>query len=46
MAVAAVGRGASCHAVARALECATSTVVGAVRRYREGGRRALRDRRR
>ncbi|WP_342378354.1 IS630 family transposase [Myxococcus stipitatus] len=45
MAVAAVGRGASCHAIARALECATSTVVGAVRRYREGGRQALRDRR-
>ncbi|WP_338870875.1 IS630 family transposase [Myxococcus stipitatus] len=45
MAVAAVGRGASCHAVARALECATSTVVSAVRRYREGGRQAFRDRR-
>ncbi|NVJ27172.1 IS630 family transposase [Myxococcus sp. AM011] len=47
MAVAAVGRGASCNAAARALGCATSTstVVGAVRRYREAGREALRDRR-
>ncbi|GEN05898.1 hypothetical protein MFU01_09350 [Myxococcus fulvus] len=45
MAVAAVGRGASCNAAARALGCATSTVVGAVRRYREAGRQALRDRR-
>ncbi|WP_371817414.1 IS630 family transposase [Myxococcus sp. CA051A] len=45
MAVAAVGRGASCNAAARNLGCATSTVVSAVRRYREGGRGALRDRR-
>ncbi|WP_233278245.1 helix-turn-helix domain-containing protein [Myxococcus stipitatus] len=45
MAVAAVGRGASCHAVARAMECATSAVVSAVRRYQEGERQALRDRR-
>ncbi|WP_223784733.1 helix-turn-helix domain-containing protein [Myxococcus faecalis] len=44
-AVAAVGRGASCRAAARWLECATSTVVAAVRRYREGGRHALRDKR-
>lgn len=45
MAVAAVGRGASCNAAARELGCATSTVVSAVRRYREKGRGALRDRR-
>ncbi|MFY1831996.1 helix-turn-helix domain-containing protein [Myxococcus fulvus] len=45
MAVAAVGRGASCNAAARELGCATSTVVSAVRRYREEGRRALRERR-
>ncbi|MFP2903509.1 IS630 family transposase [Pyxidicoccus sp. 3LFB2] len=45
MAVAAVARGASCNAAAQVLGCATSTVVCAVRRYREGGREALRDRR-
>jgi transposase len=43
MAVAAVSRGESCNAAARALSCATSTVVCAVRRYREGRREALRD---
>ncbi|WP_410478091.1 IS630 family transposase [Myxococcus sp. MxC21-1] len=40
-----MGRGASCRATAKALECATSTVVVAVRRYQEGGRQGLRDRR-
>lgn len=45
MAVGAVARGASCNAAAQVLGCATSTVVSAVRRYREGGREALRDRR-
>lgn len=45
MAVVAVSRGQSCSAAARGLSCATSTVVTAVRRYREGGREGLRDRR-
>ncbi|MCI0670873.1 MAG: helix-turn-helix domain-containing protein, partial [Myxococcaceae bacterium] len=45
MAVVAVSRGETCSAAARALSCATSTVVSAVRRYLEGGRKALRDRR-
>ncbi|WP_225888679.1 IS630 family transposase [Myxococcus xanthus] len=45
LAVASVGRGASCRATAKALECATSTVVVAVKRYQEGGRQGLRDRR-
>nr|WP_238540118.1 helix-turn-helix domain-containing protein [Corallococcus macrosporus] len=40
-----MGRGASCRATAKALECATSTAVAAVRRYQEGGRQGLRDRR-
>ncbi|WP_434348998.1 helix-turn-helix domain-containing protein [Myxococcus virescens] len=40
-----MGRGASCRATAKVLECATSTVVVAVRRYQEGGRQGLRDRR-
>ncbi|WP_430393634.1 helix-turn-helix domain-containing protein [Corallococcus exiguus] len=43
--MASVGRGASCRATAKALECAISTVVVAVRRYQEDGRQGLRDRR-
>lgn len=45
LAVAKVGKGLSCRAAARELLCAVSTVVTAVRRFKEGGRRALRDRR-
>jgi transposase len=45
MAVVGVSRGKSCGEVARALECATSTVVCAVRRYQEGRRQGLVDRR-
>jgi transposase len=45
MAVVAVSRGETCSGAARALACATSTVVLAVQRYLEGGRKALRDRR-
>ncbi|WP_228565262.1 helix-turn-helix domain-containing protein [Myxococcus sp. AB036A] len=45
MAVVGVSRGHSCSEVARALACATSTVVSAVNRYRTGRRKALLDRR-
>jgi len=45
MAVVGVSRGQSCSEVARALACATSTVVSAVSRYRTGRRKALVDRR-
>lgn len=45
LAVAKVSKGLSCRAVARELLCAVSTVVSAVRRFEEGGQRALADRR-
>jgi transposase len=45
MAVVKVGRGMSCNQAARELLCATSTVVGAVARYREQGREGLSDQR-
>lgn len=41
--VAAAGRGLPCAEVAATLHCAASTVAQAVRRFRAGGRAALRD---
>lgn len=41
--VAAAARGLTCTEAARTLHCAVSTVAQAVRRYRAGGRDALRD---